>query len=117
MVVAASQRAAVVTALRSALNANSLQSVSILADETSQLGTFISEAPTWLSAAASSVGSVCHHNYGFASDSQAAQMGAQARNLSGGKATWFTEICCYKAASSSNSGNPSAPLTYSQGYE
>jgi len=44
-------------------------------------------------------------------------MGTQARNLSGGKATWFTEICCYAVASSSNAGNPSAPLTYSQAFD
>jgi len=45
------------------------------------------------------------------------QEGNLARNLSGGKETWFTEICCYGAASAADRENPAAALTYSQGYE
>jgi len=117
MAVTPSQRAAVVQALRSALNSAGLQAVSIISDESNNLSSFISESPTWLPSAASSIGSICHHNYGFASNAQAAQMGAQARNLSGGKSTWFTEICCYAAANSADAGDPTTQLTYTEGFD
>ena len=65
MIVKPSQRAAVVNALRSALDAAGLNSVGIMADESSNTGNFINEAPTWLGAAAGSIAAVAHHQYGF----------------------------------------------------
>lgn len=117
MIVTPAQRAAVVNALRTALDAAGLTSVGIMADESSSTGNFIPEAPTWLPDAADSLAAVCHHQYGFDADATVAQEGNLARNLSGGKETWFTEICCYGAANAADRENPAAALTYSQGYE
>lgn len=116
MIVTPQQRAAVVTAVRSALDSAGLQSVGIMADESSSTGNFIPEAPTWIPDAKASLAAVSHHQYGFGSDADVAQMGALGRNLSGHD-TWFTEICCWGTANAANVGNPAAPLTYSQGYE
>ena len=118
MIVTPAQRAPVVNALRAALDAAGQQDVLIMADESSSAELFISEAPTWLAEAAGngSIGMASHHQYSFADDATLAELGEVGRNLSG-KETWFTEICCYAAADSSESGNPAAPLTYSQGYE
>ncbi|THH07966.1 hypothetical protein EW145_g3034 [Phellinidium pouzarii] len=116
MIVTPEQRASVVNTLRSTLDAANLTSVGIMADESSSTGNFIPEAPTWIPEAASSLAAVCHHQYGFGSDSTVAQMGEIGRNLSG-KNTWFTEICCYATADSASDGDPAAPLTYSGIYE
>ena len=116
MIVKTSQRAAVVNALRSALDAAGLNSVGIMADESSNTGNFINEAPTWLGAAAGSIAAVAHHQYGFANDATDKQLGEVGRNLSG-KETWFTEICCFGAADSSQASNPAAPLTYKESFE
>ena len=116
MIVTPQQRASVVNSLRAALDNAGLSSVGIMADESSSTGNFIPEAPTWLPDAASSIAAVSHHQYSFADDQQVAQLGAMARNLSG-KPSWFTEICCFKAANSLRVDDPSAPLTYSQGFE
>lgn len=116
MIVTPQQRAQVVNALRSALNAAGLQSVGIIADESSSTGNFIPEAQTWIPSAKQSLAAVCHHQYGFDNDTTLQQMGNLARNLSG-KQTWFTEICCYAAANSASKNDPAAPLTYSGGYE
>ena len=112
----ATQRAAVVNALRSALDAADLTSVGIISDESSATGNFIPEAPVWIPEAADSLAAVCHHQYSFDTNAAVAEMGSLARNLSG-KETWFTEICCYAAANSSLQNDPAARLTYSQGYE
>ena len=116
MIVKPSQRAAVVNALRSALDAAGLNSVGIMADESSNTGNFINEAPTWLGAAAGSIAAVAHHQYGFANDATDKQLGEVGRNLSG-KETWFTEICCFGAADGSQASNPAAPLTYKESFE
>ncbi|KAL5513444.1 hypothetical protein ACEPAH_3843 [Sanghuangporus vaninii] len=116
MIVTPQQRASVVNAVRSALDSAGLSSVEIMADESSTTSQFISEAPIWLSAGASSISAVSHHQYSFADDGSAAEMGAMARSLSG-KPSWFTEICCFKAANSAQASNPAAPLTYSQGFD
>ena len=116
MLVNATQRAAVVNTLRSALDSAKLTSVGIISDESSSTGNFIPEAPVWIPEAASSLEAVCHHQYGFGTNAEVAEMGSLARNLSG-KYTWFTEICCYAAANSSLRSDPAAPLTYSQGFE
>ena len=116
MIVTPEQRAAVVNAVRSALDAEGLQSVGIMADESSSTGNFIPEAPTWIPDAKASLAAVCHHQYGFGSDADVAEMGALGRNLSG-QNTWFTEICCWGTADSADEGDPAAPLTYSQGFE
>ena len=119
MIVTPSQRAAVVSALRSALDAAGLSNVAIMADESSTTTNFDSDAPTWLPTAAAngSISMVSHHQYGFADDATAAAMGSLARNLSDGKETWFTEICCFGAADASEASNPAAQLTYEQGFE
>ena len=117
MIVTPQQRANVVNTLRSALDSAGLASVGVMADESSSTGSFNPEAPTWISSAASSLAAIAHHQYGFGNDNAMAQMGQTARNLSGGVGTWFTEICCWGAADSSRSGDPSAPLTYEQGFE
>jgi len=93
------------------------QSVTILADESNRLAFFVPEAPLWLPSAAGSVGAVAHHNYGFDADVLEAGLGIEAGNLSGGKDTWFTEICCYIAQDSGDSGNPTTQLVYGQGYD
>lgn len=115
MIVTPSQRALVVNTLRNTLNAAGLSDVGIMADESSTTGNFQPEAATWIPSAKNSIAAISHHQYGFASDSAVALMGSTGRNLSGGKDTWFTEICCFKA--SDGSSNPAAPLTYSQGFE
>ena len=116
MIVTPSQRAAVVNAVRAALNSENLTSVGIMADESSSTGNFIPEAPTWIPSAAASLAAVCHHQYGFGSNAAVAQMGQLGRNLSGHD-TWFTEICCYGTANPDSVGDPAAPLTYMQNYE
>ena len=56
---------------------------------------FESEAPTWLNTTVgAALAGVAHHQYAFASGSDQATMAAQARGLSGGVASWSTEICC-----------------------
>ena len=117
MIVAPNQRAPVVNALRAALDAQSLQSVQIISDESSSTGNFIPEAAEWIPEAAESLGAVCHHNYGFSDDADVSEMGALGRNLSGGKDTWFTEICCFKSADATLASDPAAPVTWSQGFE
>ena len=117
MIVTPQQRAPVVNALRSALDAAGLQSVGIMADESSSTGNFIPEAPEWIpQVQPGGLAAVSHHQYGFGSNAAVAQMGAVGRNLSGVH-TWFTEICCFKAADASQQGNPAAPLTYSGIFE
>jgi hypothetical protein len=117
MIVTPQQRAPVVNALRSALDAAGLQSVGIMADESSSTGNFIPEAPEWIpQVQRGGLAAVSHHQYGFDDNEAVAQMGAVGRNLSG-VYTWFTEICCYKTADASGEGNPAAPLTYSGIYE
>ena len=61
MIVTPEQRAAVVNAVRSALDAEGLQSVGIMADESSSTGNFIPESPTWIPDAKASLAAVCHH--------------------------------------------------------
>jgi hypothetical protein len=117
MIVTPQQRAAVVNALRTALNNAGLGTVGIMADESSSTGNFIPEASTWIPNAKSSLAAIAHHQYGFGNDNAVAQLGQTARNASGGVETWFTEICCWGAADSSRSGDPAAPLTYKQGFE
>lgn len=116
MIVTPTQRAQVVSAVRSALNAAGLSSIGIMADESSSSGNFLSEASTWMPSAAGSLAAVSHHQYGFPDDATAAQMGDTGRSLTG-KETWFSEICCFAAADSSQANNPAAPLTYSQRFE
>ncbi|EKM52635.1 glycoside hydrolase family 30 protein [Phanerochaete carnosa HHB-10118-sp] len=117
MEVTPQQRASVINTLRSALDAAGLQSVGIMADESSSTGNFIPEAPEWIpQVQKGALAAVSHHQYGFGSDAEVAQMGSIGRNLSG-VYTWFTEICCFKAADSSQQNNPAAPLTYSGIYE
>lgn len=117
MIVTPQQRAPVVNAVRSALNAAGLQSVGIMADESSSTGNFIPEAAEWIpDVQPGGLAAVSHHQYGFNDDATVAQEGALGRNLSGVN-TWFTEICCYKTADASQEGNPAAPLTYSGIYE
>ena len=60
---------------------------------------------------------ISHHQYGFADDATLVQMGEVARNESGGRETWFTEICCFGTRDSADDGNPGAPLTYMQKFE
>ena len=117
MIVRPEQRANVVNSLRSALDRAGLQSVGIMADESSQTGNFIPAAPTWIPSAASSLAAIAHHQYGFGNDNAVTQMGQLGRSLSGGVETWFTEICCWAAADSSRARDPAAPLTYRQGFE
>ncbi|TDL26630.1 glycoside hydrolase [Rickenella mellea] len=118
MAVPPSQRAAIVVALRSALNKTNLQSVQITADETSRLEQFLSEAQTWLPSAASSVGAVCHHQYSFPNDALAAQMPATAKQYAPGKETWFTEICCFQAIDPTlQSTDPTAPQQFGGGFQ
>ncbi|EKM52669.1 glycoside hydrolase family 30 protein [Phanerochaete carnosa HHB-10118-sp] len=117
MEVTPQQRASVVNTLRSTLDAAGLQSVGIMADESSETSNFTPEAPEWIpQVQKGALAAVSHHQYGFGSDAEVAQMGSVGRNLSG-VYTWFTEICCFKAADSSQKNNPAAPLEYSSIYE
>lgn len=117
MIVTPQQRAPVVNAVRAALDAAGLQSVGIMADESSSTGNFVPEAPEWIpSVQSGGLAAVSHHQYGFGDDAAVAQMGEVGRNLSG-VMTWFTEICCFKTANAADDGNPAAPLTYSGIYE
>ncbi|KAI0649922.1 glycoside hydrolase [Trametes meyenii] len=117
MQVTPQQRANVVNTLRSALDAQGLQSVGIMADESSSTGNFLPEASQWLpQVRKGALAAVSHHQYGFNNDASVAQLGAVGRNLSGVD-TWFSEICCFKAANSAQQGNPAAPLTYGSTYE
>lgn len=117
MIVTPQQRANVVNTLRSALDAAGLQSVGIMADESSQTSNFIPEASQWLpQVQRGALAAVSHHQYGFGTNSQVAQLGSLGRSLSGVN-TWFTEICCFKAAQSSQQSNPAAQLTYGSTYE
>jgi O-glycosyl hydrolase len=117
MIVTPQQRALVVNTLRSTLDNAGLQDVGIMADESSSTGNFLPEAPVWIPTAKAGLSVISHHQYSFADDSDVAQLGATGRNLSGGKDTWFTEICCYAALDSSQAQNPAAQLTYSGGFE
>lgn len=117
MIVTPQQRALVVNTLRSTLDGAGLQSVGIMADESSATGNFLPEAPVWIPAAKAGLAAISHHQYSFADDADVAQLGATGRNLSGGKETWFTEICCYAALDSTQAQNPAAALTYSQGFD
>ena len=117
MEVTPQQRAAVVNTLRTALDAQGLQSVGIIADESSSAGNFLPEAAQWIpQVQAGGLAAVCHHQYGFDSDATVAEMGAVGRNLSGVE-TWFTEICCFRTESTAQMGNPAATLTYGSTYE
>lgn len=111
------QRSLVVNTLRQTLDNVSLQVVGIMSDESSSTGNFIPEAPIWLPASKSSLAAISHHQYGFADDQQVALLGETGRNLSDGRETWFTEICCFAAADPSSASDPAAPLTYSGGFE
>lgn len=111
------QRSLVINTLRRTLNNASLGDVGIMSDESSATGNFIPEAPIWLPDSKSSVAAISHHQYSFADDQQVALLGETGRNLSGGKETWFTEICCFAASNSSLASDPAAPLTYSGGFE
>ncbi|KAF8589619.1 glycoside hydrolase family 30 protein [Ramaria rubella] len=117
MIVTPQQRALVVNTLRSTLDKAGLQDVGVMADESSSTGNFLPEAPIWIPNAKASLAAISHHQYSFADDSSVAQMGATGRNLSGGKETWFTEICCFAASDASQGENPAAPLTYSEGFD
>ena len=117
MIVTPFQRANVISAVRSALDSAGLQNVMIMADESNRYEEFMAEAPFCLGSAAGNIGVVAHHDYGFASDTLSAAMGAEARLISGNKHTWFTEICCYVPSDSSQANDPTTSLTYAQGYE
>lgn len=117
MIVTPFQRANLISAVRSALDSSNLQDVAILADESNRYEEIVAEAPFWLGSAAGNIGAVAHHDYGFGSDGLAATAGAEARALSGGKPSWFTEICCYVPSDSSQMADPTTGLTYAQGYE
>ncbi|KAI0827357.1 glycoside hydrolase [Trametes gibbosa] len=117
MQVTPQQRASVVNSLRSALDAAGLQSVGIMADESSSTGNFLPEASQWLPQVnKGALAAVSHHQYGFNNDASVAQLGSVGRSLSGVE-TWFTEICCFTAASSSQKSNPAAALTYGSAFE
>lgn len=117
MIVTPQQRASVVNTLRSALDAAGLQSVGIMADESSSTGNFIPEAPEWIpQVQKGALAAVSHHQYSFDSNANVAELGAVGRNLSGVN-TWFSEICCFKAADASQQSNPAAQLTYAATYE
>lgn len=117
MQVTPQQRASVVNALRSALDAQGLQSVGIMADESSSTGNFLPEASQWLPQVnKGALAAVSHHQYGFNNDATVAQLGSVGRSLSGVE-TWFTEICCFTASSSSQKSNPAAALTYGSAFE
>ncbi|TFK87353.1 glycoside hydrolase family 30 protein [Polyporus arcularius HHB13444] len=117
MQVTPQQRANVVNTLRDALDAQGLQSVGIMADESSSTGNFLPEASQWLpQVRKGALAAVSHHQYGFNNDASVAQLGSVGRNLSGVN-TWFTEICCFRAANSGQQSNPAATLTYGSTYE
>ncbi|KAI0634282.1 glycoside hydrolase [Trametes polyzona] len=117
MQVTPQQRANVVNTLRAALDAAGLQSVGIMADESSSTGNFLPEASQWIpQVRKGALAAVSHHQYGFNNDQAVAQLGSVGRNLSGVE-TWFTEICCFTAASASQKSNPAAPLTYGAAFE
>ncbi|KAI0772879.1 glycoside hydrolase [Trametes elegans] len=117
MQVTPQQRANVVNTLRTALDAAGLQSVGIMADESSSTGNFLPEASQWIpQVRAGALAAVSHHQYGFDGDAAVAQLGATGRSLSGVE-TWFTEICCFRAASAGEQQNPAAKLTYGSEYE
>ncbi|TDL26637.1 glycoside hydrolase [Rickenella mellea] len=118
MMVTPSQRPAVINALRSALDNAKLHTVQIISDETSSAQQLLSEMPTWLPAAAPSLGAFCHHQYSFPSDSLVEQIPAMVNELAPGKETWFSEICCFKAINSSlQHTDPAAPQTFGAGYQ
>ncbi|EIW53353.1 glycoside hydrolase [Trametes versicolor FP-101664 SS1] len=117
MQVTPQQRANVVNTLRTTLDNAGLQSVGIMADESSSTGNFLPEASQWLpQVRKGALAAVSHHQYGFNNDATVAQLGSTGRSLSGVD-TWFTEICCFTAASSSQKSNPAAALTYGAAYE
>ncbi|KII92099.1 glycoside hydrolase family 30 protein [Plicaturopsis crispa FD-325 SS-3] len=117
MQVLPSQRAEVVTTIAAALQAAGLDT-KVIADESSSTGTFSADAPVWLSpSVGQSLAAVAHHQYGFATESGQVALGDQARNLSGGTPTWFTEICCYTEINAADADDPLATITYGAKYD
>ncbi|KAI0079335.1 glycoside hydrolase [Panus rudis PR-1116 ss-1] len=118
MIVQPSQRAQVVTAVATALR-NAGLSTKVIADESSTVSQFNSEASQWLtSSIGASLGGVAHHQYGFASTNDQSSLGSTVQSRTGGNvAPWFTEICCFKEADSSQASNPLATLTYGQQFD
>ncbi|KZO92666.1 glycoside hydrolase family 30 protein [Calocera viscosa TUFC12733] len=117
MAVMPALRASMPSVLRKTLDANRLEHVGILADETSTVPEFLPEIPLWLPQAKNHIAAVAHHDYLFADDRSSAMMGVEGRGLSGGKEMWFTEICCFKAADDDRAGDPLATLAYGQTYD
>ncbi|KZT22543.1 glycoside hydrolase family 30 protein [Neolentinus lepideus HHB14362 ss-1] len=117
MQVTPEQRAQVVNTLAAALGNASLPT-KVIADESSSSGTFIPDAPIWLSdVSPGALSAVAHHQYGFANDTRVAQIGSVARDLSGGLSPWFTEICCYSETDPSEAGDPLATIAWGQTYD
>ncbi|EPQ52705.1 hypothetical protein GLOTRDRAFT_46629 [Gloeophyllum trabeum ATCC 11539] len=111
MQVAVGQRAQVINTLAAAL-ANEGLSTRVIGDESSTTWNFIPEAPLWLPGVTpGALAGVAHHQYTFAGDASIALLGSEARSLSGGVDSWFTEICCNQA------NNPLATLTYGASYD
>jgi O-glycosyl hydrolase len=94
MLVGVGQRDDMVRTLGATLAARGL-ATGISADESSQVGQFNAEVPTWLgqSGTAQYVANLAHHTYD--NPGQAAMMGAAEVGRQAGKRTWASEICCW----------------------
>jgi O-glycosyl hydrolase len=93
MAVPASQRAAVIDAVGAALSPTGLPTT-VIADESSQTGQLLSEAPTWLGdpSAPGYVSAIAHHTYDNPGDVNL-QLVSALGSLHA-KTKWATEICC-----------------------
>ncbi|MFE2432535.1 glycoside hydrolase [Streptomyces sp. NPDC059373] len=100
MAVPVSQRAALIKALGSTLASRSLTSTGIIADETSQTSSFVTNTPTWMndSTAAGYVSALAHHTYDFPGDTALRKVAAVGSTYN--KPLWASEICCQKSGTS-----------------
>jgi O-glycosyl hydrolase len=95
MAVPVAQRAPLVNALGQAL-ANRAPYARVIADETTADVILASEAPQWVSSAKQYLFAIAHHTYDFPNDGIRELLPPLAKQF--GKATWMTEICCYKGS-------------------
>jgi len=94
MLVSTGDRAPMINAAAGAFSSRSL-SAKVIADESSAVSTFNTQAPTWLGVAGTpaNTAALAHHTYDDPND--ATMIGALNVGRSYAKKTWATEICCF----------------------
>ncbi|KAG9096789.1 hypothetical protein FS749_007726 [Ceratobasidium sp. UAMH 11750] len=89
------QRGAVIEGVYSGLVAKGLQNtVGIMADESSNLGSAQNEYSTWLPRVLDKVAVLCHHTYDFPTDASYLNYINYVKSIAPTKQTWMSEVCC-----------------------